>query len=213
MDLIKSIDDTLLKCVNYYEFIIYKGKNILNEENNDLEYNINISKKEFYDIMNRVNIDKNIKCFQKIYKEYIIKDLIYQCYDDKTSKVISKIPLNLLELNLKDKNYNYLQISYVKTNLTIVNFPSTKDLDKNSFIKKFIFRFSSRIYLNFEISIDTINKEKNYMIYINYNHDNNVDNLNINKSINDIINIINTEGTKVPPEPPPFVLRDIKISP
>jgi hypothetical protein len=175
----------LISGSNYYELFICEGKNKLNHVSEDTEYNIGVSEKKFYDIMNRIDTKKNIKYFQREYKEYILKDLVCQRFINDEVKVMRKIPLNVSEFN-----NNYIQVAYNKTKLTLVNFDSTKNLHKISYIKKLIFRISNRIYINFEISIDSKTKNKIYLVYINYNHDDNVD-INItNKCINDVIDML-----------------------
>jgi hypothetical protein len=154
----------------------------------DTEYNIGISEQKFYEIMNKIDMKKNIKYFQREYKEYILKDLVCQRFINDEVKVIRKIPLNVSELNTNVNNF--IQVSYNKTKLTLVNFDSIKNLHKVSYIKKLIFRISNRIYINFEISIDSKTKNKNYLVYINYNHDDNVDFNITNRCINDIIDML-----------------------
>jgi hypothetical protein len=214
---------------NYYELFFCQGEKILNSDNNDLELNIGLSEKRFYEILYRIDPtqNKNLKYFQREYKEYILKDIECHCFVNDEVKVMKKKPLCVT----KNSNNNFVQIAYNKTKLTLVNFDSTKNLHKISYVKKLIFRVSNRIYINFEISIapklaspsslcsqnqetletleknpmkcerserhvvamgaiDSETKKKNYKIYINYNHDDNVD-INIsNKSIDEIITMI-----------------------
>lgn len=172
---------------NYYELFISEGKNILNSASEDIEYNIGLSEQKFYDIMNKIDTKKNIKYFQREYKEYILNDLVCHCFTNDEVKVMKKIPLSISELN---NTPNFIQVAYNKSKLTLVNFDSTKNLHRISYIKKLIFRVSNRIYINFEISIDSKTKNKIYSVYINYNHDDNVD-INItNKCINDVIDML-----------------------
>jgi hypothetical protein len=196
----------IISGANYYELFISEGKNVLNLSSReapcrmashashssfasqDTEYNIGISEQKFYEIMNKIDMKKNIKYFQREYKEYILKDLVCQRFINDEVKVIRKIPLNVSELNTNVNNF--IQVSYNKTKLTLVNFDSIKNLHKVSYIKKLIFRISNRIYINFEISIDSKTKNKNYLVYINYNHDDNVDFNITNRCINDIIDML-----------------------
>lgn len=157
----------LVPGANYYEIIVADKKEILTDT--IIKFNVGLSEKNFYEIMSKID-GKKYKYFQREYKEYFHKDLICQCFINDDVKVQRKTPINIDE-NI-DKN---IIIAYNKNKLTLVNFPSTKNLHKISYVKKLIFRVSNRIYINFKISVDAQTKNKNYIIYINYNHDDNVD--------------------------------------
>lgn len=54
-----------------------------------------------------------------------------------------------------------------------------------SYVKKFSFRVNNRIYVNFETYI--IDDDEYFKVYLNYNHEKNVDMDIINKEIDNIL--------------------------
>ena len=154
---------------NYVEIKLYKkkiGENI---------YDINYTKDEFYNIMNRLKY----KCFQKDCKQYVSGNLIYENFNNEDVKVY-KTEIKNIKINSE-----YIISFYNKSKLTVLNFESSKNINDINYIRKLIFRVSNRVYINFEI------KKKNnnlvYNIYINYNHDDTVDLSLINDSLQNII--------------------------
>lgn len=174
---------TNLPGVNYYEFFLCNQKDI---NDSDIQsYKIGLDVDTFYEIMSKM---KNVeyKCFQKEYKEYIHKDLTCQSYINDDVKVFRKTN------SFVNWNEKYLIIGSTFNKLTLLNFPSTTNIQQTSYIKQQIFRINNRTYLNFKVSIDSDTKEKTYTIYLNYNHEENVDVEMINKNINEIMNLILT---------------------
>jgi len=177
----------LVPGANYYELFVYQDENVLNSENDDKQFGIGLSEKQFYEVLNKINAThKGFKYFQREYKEYVLKNLVCQCFTNDEVKVMKKKSLDVSPL----ADEKFIQVAYNKTKLTLVNFDSTKNLHQISYIKKLIFRVSNRIYINFEISIDSKTKTKSYMIYINYNHDDNVDFSVTEKSIKELISML-----------------------
>ena len=110
----------------------------------------------------------NYKSFEKQYKEYIIDDIIVQNYNNQETKILRLTPKDIID------RITYRIIGYQKSKLTALNHPSTTYIYNTLYIKKLTFRISNRIYINFEIALDK-DEEKTYKVYINYNHDTNVD--------------------------------------
>jgi hypothetical protein len=154
---------------NYIELKLYKKKCTENV------YDINFSKEEFYNIMNRLKY----KCFQKDCKQYVSGNLIYENFNNEDVKVYKTEVKNIIIKN------HYIISFYNKSKLSVLNFESSKNINDINYIRKLIFRVSNRIYINFEI------KKKNnnlvYNIYINYNHDDTVDLSLINDSLENIL--------------------------
>lgn len=173
----------LVPDANYYEIFISNKNEVLTDT--IMKFNIGLSEKQFYDIMYKID-GKKYKYFQREYKEYFHKDLICQCFTNDEVKVHRKNPINIDDANEKN-----IIICYNKDKLTLVNFPSTKNLHKINYVKKLIFRVSNRIYINFKISMDSETKSKTYVIYVNYNHDDNVDFNITSTNITEIFKILN----------------------
>lgn len=158
---------------NYIEIKLYKKKSAENV------YDINFSKDEFYNIMNRLKY----KCYQKDCKQYVSGNLFYENLNNEEVKVYKTEVKNII---IKDR---YIISFYNKSKLSVLNFESSTNINDINYIRKLIFRVSNRIYINFEI------KKKNnnlvYNIYINYNHDDTVDLSLINDSLENIVKTIN----------------------
>jgi len=177
----------LINGANYYEiYLINKNQNKIIKNSCEI-YNISLDEQDFYNILSKID-QKKFKFFQKEYKEYINQEHICNIFTNDETRVYDKKNINIIE---KEK---FITIASNLNKLTLLNFSSTKNHNKISFVKKLIFRITNRIYLNFEISINTLYpKNKIYTIYINYNHDDTVDINIINKNINDIVRLITNQ--------------------
>jgi hypothetical protein len=158
---------------NYIEFVILDGENIT-----DIPDNM------FFKLLNNMK-NKGYACFQKHYKEYIYRNMVYE-NNDKSQIKIYKIALNnhdTLENGLK-------VLIYHKEKLPYHVFPSTTMLHSICYVSKVIFKINNRIYINFEKrkydSEDSNNVSFN-KVFINYNHDDNVDLSNIENALNTCI--------------------------
>jgi hypothetical protein len=150
---------------NYIEVYLAQLEN----KNDRLDvYKTNLGCDKFMSLLDTMR-DGNFKFFQKEYKEYIHKDIICQCYTNDEIKVFKKKSLK------SSTSKHWLIVYNNKIKQTLLNFPSTTDLQCTSYNKKLIFRVNNRIYVNFKISLDTCTGNKWYEVYINYNHEENVD--------------------------------------
>ena len=144
--------------MNYMVFYILSG------ENNK----IGMDFKMFTSYLTRLR-KTPYKYLKKEYKEYVHEDITYENDCNNDIKVYSKYPILA-----KTLNDNILGILYTKTKLTILSFPSSLKINTINYVKKLSFRVNNRIYINFEIKLNSL-EEKTYAIYVNYNHDINVD--------------------------------------
>lgn len=162
---------------NYIEFTILPldRKNTTNDS--FIITPINFTKTEFYAIMRKICSDESLKYFQKEYKQFVSNDLIYENKDNDDIRVYKKAVLN--ERVINDR---CIFTAFNKTKLSILAFPCSLNINDIAYVKKLTFRINNRIYLNFEIKYyESIDKQF-YRIYINYNHDTNVD-LGLSKKI------------------------------
>ncbi len=183
-------DTNLSQGTNYVEIYLVSPINTIQKNDITTIYNTNLDPDIFFKILASMKkyAPQDIKYFQKEYKEYIVNDIVCQVYpSDNETKVFRKKPMNV---DYNDKQH-LLLLAFNKNKLTMLNFPSTKNINQTNYSKALIFRISNRIYLNFVISInEDMVDQKTYNIYINYNHDSNVDLPLINSSINKILEII-----------------------
>ena len=126
----------------------------------------------------------SFKFFQKEYKEYVHKDVVCQSYINDETKVFKKKTTNI------SKQSNYITIYNNRIKQTLLNFPSTTDLQQTTYIKKLIFRINNRIYVNFQISLDVNTSAKWYEVYINYNHEDNVDTQLAQNTLKEVIKML-----------------------
>ena len=147
-------------------------------------YDVDFSENEFLNIMSKLK-QTSYKYFQKEYKEYVHKELEAQ-YQEDGLKVTHNHMLACDENSLK----SFALLYFNKQKLTPINFPSTTDFQKISYVRKLIFRINNRVYINFVTTYDPKNEKTTYSIYINYNHDDNVDINNMKKTINECINLL-----------------------
>lgn len=183
-------DLNLSQGTNYVEMYIVSPINTIQKNENHTIYNTNLDPDIFFKILASMKkYSQDVKYFQKEYKEYTVNDIVCQIYpSDNETKVFRKKPVNV-EYN--DKQH-LLILSHNKNKLTMLNFPSTKNINQITYSKALIFRISNRIYLNFVISMnERLADKKTYNIYINYNHESNVDLSLINNAIKQILEIIN----------------------
>lgn len=154
------------KYSNYFEF------HLCNSTYNDIDnsigiYNTSLDREKFYDLMYKM-MDTNFRYHQKQYKEMLIGDVCYQNYKNEEMSIYN-IQTNTIE-SITDKLF---AIAQTKNKLSILSVPSTLNVYSENIIRRLIFRVSNRVFVNFENGI-TDNK-KYYKIFINYNHDKDVD--------------------------------------
>jgi hypothetical protein len=158
------------------------SKKTINEEYFDI-YNIDFTEGQFLNIMNKLK-QTGYKFFQKDYKEYVHKELEAQYLEDGLKVTQSQL------IECKNNNPNFIALFFNKQKLTPMNFPSTTDFQKISYVRKLIFRINNRVYINFLSTIDPKTEKITYSVFINYNHDENVDINNMKKTINECIDLL-----------------------
>lgn len=173
---------------NYYEIYIQPPssktvKNIIGEE-----HDISLSRKDFRNLLSCIaKSNLNIKPFQKEYKEYIYNDVIVHNYKNTETHVFRHTPMCIVKKN-NDSNNNLL-IGYQKNKLTFLNVPSTRNIYDIQYVKKLIFRVNNRIFINFQSSVN-LNQERSYSVFINYNHENNIEQDSVQNNITNLLNIL-----------------------
>ena len=170
---------------NYVEFSIlpFQVSNANANANAHKVYETNFEKDEFYKVMKRLSHDESLKYFQKEYKQYVSQDLIYENKDNDDICVYKK---KMVDEGLITDNCIYT--TYQKTKLSILAFPSSIKIHSISYIRKLTFRVNNRIYVNFECKYE--NDEIFYRIYINYNHEQNVELDKIKLTLNKYIKML-----------------------
>lgn len=169
---------------NYKEYVMFK--NSIVDSSSTAIFDINIDETTFKQTLLKMEgKNNNYKYFQRECKEYVFSDIIYKIYNDDEIKIYKLIPM---DMNISDKSNTWIECIFQKNKLSLINVPSNINYDTLSYIKTLTFRISNRIYVNFEVkkTDDVIS----YKIFINYNHDANVDNTEIEKQIAHIITLL-----------------------
>lgn len=151
---------------NYFEIHLCNST-YNNVDKNVSIYTTSLNRERFYNLMYKM-MDTNYRYHQKQYKEVFIGDVCYQNYKNEEMS-IHNIQTNTIE-NITEKLF---AIAQTKNKLSILSVPSTLNIYSENFIKRLIFRISNRVFVNFEHGI-TDNKTY-YKVFINYNHDKDVD--------------------------------------
>lgn len=165
---------------NYFELVLCDSKKI---SLNDIElYNTSFDREKFYSIMYKL-MDTNYKYYQKQYKEVMIGDV---CYQNFKNEEISIYTVHTNELSYVAPFV--CAIAQTKNKQTILSVPSSLNIYSENVIKRLIFRVSNRVFVNFENGIT--DDKKYYKIFINYNHDKDVDVNVAIKHINDVLSML-----------------------
>lgn len=175
MDLIQHIND-----VNYFEIHFFDKCNTTKDYTQ-----VGLHVDAFWHLLESMH-KTNYKYFQREYKEYILNDLTCQMFTNDDVKVYKNTVVGV------DIHDDLFIAKYNRSKMTLLNFPSTTMIHNTSYVKQMIFRISNRIYLNFKIQIDR-NRTKTYTVFINYNHEDNVDLSLINKSIATLLGEIRSQ--------------------
>ena len=176
MDDIITCDSTS----NYYEIHVI-DKDAVETFGGLAIYNVGLSKQKFDETIEKIKTSK-YKSFERQLKEYIHQDLFYEIYDNEIH--VYKKAASFLQ-----NKSGFLISGYNKTKQSVVNFPSTTSIFSIRYVKKKISRISNRVFINFEVSMDA-NDDVTYAIYINYNHDDNVDLVVANRDLANVLKIL-----------------------
>ena len=164
---------------NYFEYYFFVQKD--SEE----AFQTDIGEDNFKNVIAKL-ASKNWKYFQRDYKEYHYNDVVYQ-NPGKNEEV--KVYRNINTQADYDSHKHILTLGFQRQKLSLVNVPSNKNYSSIVYVKQLIFRITSRIYVNAIVKKDE-NNNVFYEIFMNYNHDANVDKEVIDKQKQDIQDMI-----------------------
>lgn len=163
--------------VNYYEITL------LNSYNPNIKYyDVNLSKEKFKQIMQKAAI-KNLKFFQKQYTEEVWNNVHFQNDKNEDLKIIKKECITS-----KVVDTQFVVIGFNKVKMSLLNMPSTTDIFSFNITTRLTLRLSNRVYINFETK--RIDDQDYFKVYINYNHDKNVDTVTTHKQIQQAISLL-----------------------
>jgi uncharacterized protein YqgV (UPF0045/DUF77 family) len=183
---------------NHIEIVVLpSSNNTINKTETKTQYlttTTNIDTDDFTRLLR--NMKKiNLHGFQRQFKEYTYRNLYYEhTHGDKTNIHLYKKEVR--DINTSLSNQLYVMVSQ-RDKIAYHIFPSTNQIPSISYVSKATFKVNNRVFINFECKKyqedcsdgDTPNVYNK--IYINYNHDENVD---IQKNVEQIEKALNALG-------------------
>lgn len=131
-----------------------------------------VSEKYFKECLERVK-KHHFKYFQKSFKSYVCRDLVLENYDHKDMKVYRKEVLKADTSKLKTEGT--LTCFSRKEKIPYHAFPSTTSIHGIFYTNRLTMRVNNRLYLNFDVEHYPEDDTTLFRIFMNYNHDSNVD--------------------------------------
>ena len=162
---------------NYIEYCLFTSKDSENS------WNIDIGLEQFKNIYTKLK-QNSLKPFKREYKEYIYNDLTYQNYMNEDVKIFKLQPIEIRE------NGQFLKTSYNKQKLTLIHVPSNMNVHSIYIVRHYHYRISNRVYVNLVIKKCTKTNTCMYTVYLNYNHDPNVDQKIVQDQIEKVLQLI-----------------------
>lgn len=173
---------------NYFEIYINPAVEPVTHGGEVQEVSLAVSKSVFLSLLEKLNGAKtDFKFYQKEYKQYVYNDIIVHNYKNTETRVMK---LNTLTVCNNKKS---VLIGYTKNKLTFLNVPSTKNIYEISYVKRLIFRVSNRIFINFQTNLME-DGDMVHMVYINYNHESNIDPEGVQSSLKKVLNIFDVSS-------------------
>lgn len=167
---------------NYIEIVFIDPKNI-NSNCKSTNLNIAISEDYFHECMRKVK-KQNFKYFQKNFKTYVACNMNLENSGHQDLKVFSKH----IESFVVNDAGNAVTLYCHRDKKPYHAFPSTTKMHDVFYTNRLTFRISNRVYMNFDIQYYAEDATTIRKIFINYNHDQNVDLEHITMSLEVTIN-------------------------
>jgi hypothetical protein len=147
---------------NYFEFRVLAQGNT-----GDIMYHTGLTKALFYTYLHKMT-NTSFKYYQRQYKETTVGNTYYQNNNNEDSSIFT---VNTTSCASGDDKF--LAVSECRKKISILGLSSTRDIYKESYVKRMTFRITNRVFINFDNGIDT--DTPHYNITVNYNHDKDVD--------------------------------------
>ena len=171
----------IMAAANYIEYYV------VNEELDMNVYKVDLGQERFTSILKVMSGREDLKFFQKSYKEYNYGEIIYQNYDNTETRVFRKVPISF------DYNNHVLKVAFQRQKLSIINVPSNTSFKEIYTVNHLIFRITNRIFLNMLVkrsSKEIDHAAVSYNVYVNYNHDDDVECSQTERKITEILDFI-----------------------
>ena len=162
---------------NYIEFVFLNNQS----KKNDC-YDVNLPQSLFSEFLMQLQKEK-IKYFLKQYKCYVHKCLYLE--NSEELKVYEKKMIHAKKLN-----DHVIATFYIKDKRPYHMFPSTLNIHTVFYVKRMTFRIHNRIFVNFDVQFYPQSKKEVLKVFVNYNHDKDVDMTFIYKEIERLFKIM-----------------------
>jgi hypothetical protein len=181
-----------MESVNVIEYYVYTSPTTC-ELRTDVGVDIRVEKDRFQRILQFISkSDGYAKPFAKKSKVNVVGTMFYEVQDNNEIKTYSR---NISTIECRD-GFVHCMIQYHK--LPFHQFPCTRNLNDSYYTSKLIFKLHNRLFLNFVHVYHHLDETSHYKIYINYNHDTNVESQLINSLLHqckiDIATALNSES-------------------
>lgn len=172
---------------NYIEYIFVPNFDTSINSNNLSTFDINVPEEQFVKLLH-VIMSRYHNHFEKLFQCILRSDLVLENYAEK--KDINSYKKEVIKT--EHRNNNIIVLHYNRNKIPFHMFDSNTDINSLYYCRRLTFRVLNRVYINFDTQLysdETIVRK----IYVNYNHDDNVDMENINMTINTILNILTSQ--------------------
>lgn len=174
--IIQSIPDNC----NYVE-IMFTDPNITQSST---KIETSLSETIFSEYLSKIRRHHRFKHFPKSFKTYINGDVHMENTGHEDIKVYTKTVQDVC------LSTNYVTVFFNKEKKPYHAFPSTSNLHAVYYTNRLSFRVNNRLYLNFDIRKYPDDLTETRHMFLNYNHDSNVDTENITLMINNVLNTL-----------------------
>lgn len=149
---------------NYIEYNLFASKHPMGSS----LWRTDLGQEHFSAVLKRFSSQSG-RPMQRDYKETVYGDIFLQNLQNEELKVFRLTPVTS---SIEGKR---LRVAFQKQKLSLVNVPSTADFDNINYVRQLVFRISNRIFINFQVKKDASTGHTSYSVYVNYNHDAQVD--------------------------------------
>jgi hypothetical protein len=130
------------------------------------------------------------KCFQKNSTRYLYDDLVYEVSVSQTGPEVKTYRRTSLEMVACNKGMS--RLLYAKEKIPYYMFPSTMDICDIVTSSNVAFRIHNNVYLNFEVTKSDNSDEYFYKVFVNYNHEKDVDLTFVQTKIDEALGLLCT---------------------
>jgi hypothetical protein len=142
-----------------------------------------LSESAFSDYLSKMKRHQRFKHFSKSFKTYVNAAVHMENTGHEDIKVYTKTVLDVCPSSSSE----YVSVYFNKEKKPYHAFPSTSNLHAVYYTNRLSFRVNNRLYVNFDIRKYPDDLAETRHVFLNYNHDSNVDFENISVMIDNVL--------------------------